>query len=60
MVTYLSDTILRSAGGHLVSLDVSWNGIEGGAGLIAAALQKGGGAPLRMLKLSGSRPSDEV
>ena len=47
-------------GGHLVSLDVSWNGLEAGAGLIAAALQKGGGAPLRMLNLSGTRPSDEV
>ena len=49
-----------SAGGHLVSLDISWNGIEEGAGLIATALQKGGGAPLRVLKMSGSRPSDEV
>ncbi|DBB11592.1 TPA: hypothetical protein ACH3X3_006983 [Trebouxia sp. C0006] len=47
-------------GGHLVSLDVSWNGLEAGAGLIAAALQKGGGAPLRMLNLSGTRPSDEA
>ena len=47
-------------GGHLVSLDVSWNGLEAGAGLIAAALQKGGGAPLRMLNLSGTRPSYEV
>ena len=47
-------------GGHLVSLDVSWNGLEAQAGLIAAALQKGGGAPLRILNLSGTRPSDEV
>lgn len=47
-------------GGHLVSLEVSWNGLEGGAGLIAAALQKGGGAPLRLLNLSGTRLTDEV
>lgn len=47
-------------GGHLISLDVSWNGLQEGAGLIAVALQKGGGAPVRILNLSGSRPNDEV
>ena len=60
MTSSSSDMVLYFAGGHLVSLDISWNGIEEGAGLIATALQKGGGAPLRVLKMSGSRPSDEV
>ena len=47
-------------GGALLSLDLSWNGVEGGAGPVAAALQKGGGAPLRVLNLSGTRPNSEV
>ena len=59
-ISFYSDMVLHFAGGHLVSLDISWNGIEEGAGLIATALQKGGGAPLRVLNMSGSRPSDEV
>lgn len=47
-------------GGHLVSLDVSWNGLEDGLAPLAAAIQKGGGAPLKSLNLAGTRPTDEV
>ena len=46
--------------GPAVSLDVSWNGLEGGLGLLAAALQQGGGAPLQILNLAGTRPDDKV
>lgn len=48
------------AGGHLVSLDVSWNGLEDGVAALAGAMHRGGGAPLKSLNLAGTRPNDQV
>lgn len=39
---------------------MSWNGLEDGLAPLAAAIQKGGGAPLKSLNLAGTRPTDEV
>lgn len=51
---------MYAAGGHLVSLDVSWNGLEDGLAPLALAIQKGGGAPLKSLNLAGTRPTHQV
>lgn len=43
-----------------MSLDLSWNGLEDGLAPLAAAIQKGGGAPVKSLNLAGTRPTDQV